>query len=69
MKILYVTFTIPSEKYGGGLVVLQTLNSISQYADIDYVGVDYDENDFEKYDIKIERKINCTPCQGHFEFD
>lgn len=57
MKVLYTSFIKPSEKFGGGLVILQTLSSLSSFAEIDYIGLDYDEEEFKKYGIKINKKM------------
>jgi glycosyltransferase involved in cell wall biosynthesis len=43
MKILYFTFITPSEKFGGGLGVLQTIEALSQIAEVDYVGPQYED--------------------------
>ncbi len=40
MKLLYVTFEAPSEFSGGGLVVKQSIMSLSRHYKIDYLGPD-----------------------------
>lgn len=61
MKVLYFTFIKPSEHFGGGIVVLQSLASLSSFAEIHYVGLDYDEKEFDKYSIKIKKKTILEP--------
>lgn len=59
MRILYVSFIKPSERFGGGLVVLQTLSALSRFAEVDYVGLDFCQDEFEKYNIKL-RNVNIV---------
>lgn len=56
MRLLYVSFIQPSEKFGGGLVVLQTLSTLCKFAEVDYIGLEYDEREFQKYSIKVQEK-------------
>lgn len=52
MDILYVTFEKPSRKSGGGLVVLQSLISLSAHNDIYYIGPEFDIDDFANIKLK-----------------
>lgn len=54
MKILYVSFIKPSEKFGGGLSALQMLSTLSQFAEVDYVGLAFNSEEFEKYNIHLQ---------------
>lgn len=64
MKILYVTFITPSEHFGGGIAILQSLYSLCSFAEVDYVGPEFDINEFQAYGIKpskiflVERNKN-----------
>ena len=58
MKILYFTFNVPSETFGGGICILQSLFSISQFADVDYVGPEFESEELAKYGIKLSN-IYC----------
>lgn len=51
MNILYITFEKPSKKSGGGLVVLQSLISLSDNA-IYYVGPEFDLSEFPNIKLK-----------------
>jgi glycosyltransferase involved in cell wall biosynthesis len=53
MKALCVTFEAPSRKYGGGIGIIQSLMSITGFAEIDYVGPEFDQIEFPK--IKINQ--------------
>lgn len=53
MKILYFTFSVPSETFGGGICILQSLFSICQFADVDYVGPEFDQEELMEYGIKL----------------
>lgn len=64
MRVLYTSFIEPSEKFGGGLVILQTLSSLSSFAEIDYIGLEYDEKEFEKYNIKIDNRVIIKPTNS-----
>ena len=44
MKILYVTFEKPSKYYGGGICIIQSLESIGAFGDIDYIGLPFDKS-------------------------
>lgn len=55
MRVLYITFIEPSEKFGGGIAILQTLRSISKIAIIDYLGIQYDVDAFAKYGIRVDK--------------
>lgn len=59
MRVLYISFIQPSEKFGGGLVVLQTLSTLCKIADIDYIGLEFDKEEFQKYCI-IPHKIEIV---------
>lgn len=51
-RILYFTFLEPTEKHGGGIAILQSLNALCSFADIEYVGPQYDKNELDIYDIR-----------------
>lgn len=55
MRVLYISFIEPSEKFGGGIAILQTLRSISKIAKVDYLGIKYDNETFTKYGIHIDK--------------
>jgi len=61
MRILYVSFIKPSEKFGGGLVILQTLSTLCKIAEIDYIGLDFDYKDFKKYRINPVNNFVVKP--------
>lgn len=52
MRVLYISFIEPSEKFGGGLGILQALRSVSKMTEMDYLGIQYDPETFKKYNIK-----------------
>lgn len=52
MKVLCVTFEAPSRMYGGGLGIIQSLESLSANAEIDYVGPFYQKEEFEKIRVR-----------------
>lgn len=54
MIILAFTFEAPSKLYGGGIGIIQSLSSLSQFAAVDYVGPAYDEKEFSS--IKIRKR-------------
>lgn len=58
IKILYFTFLKPTEKHGGGIAILQSLNALCSFADVEYVGPQYDSSELELYNIK--------PVNSHF---
>ena len=51
-KILYFTFLEPTEKHGGGIAILQSLNALCSFADVEYIGPEYDKREFDLYKIK-----------------
>ncbi len=53
MKVLYNTFIVPTKKFGGGICVLQSLYSLSQCAEIDYIGPKYEKGELESYKIEF----------------
>lgn len=53
MKILYFTFIVPTEKFGGGIAVLQSLYSLCGFADVDYVGPEFQKEELDAYKIKL----------------
>lgn len=61
IRILYFTFIIPSEKFGGGIAALQSLHSLCSFADVDYMGPAYDATEFQAYGIKIKRNYVVKP--------
>ena len=38
MKILAFSFEAPCKLYGGGIGIIQSLSSLCQFAEVDYVG-------------------------------
>lgn len=54
MRLLAFTFEAPSSLYGGGIGIIQSMSSLCQFAEVDYVGPDYDENEFDK--IKTHKR-------------
>ncbi len=52
MRILYITFESPSKFYGGGKAIIQSLESLSAFAEIDYVGLPFDLQSFPQFNIK-----------------
>lgn len=54
MRVLAFTFEAPSFLYGGGIGIIQSMSSLCQFTDVDYVGPDYNENEFIK--IKIHKR-------------
>lgn len=46
MKILAFSFEAPCKLYGGGIGIIQSLSSLCQFAEVDYVGPYFNENDF-----------------------
>lgn len=61
IRILYFTFIIPSEKFGGGIAALQSLHSLCSFADVDYIGPIYDATEFQAYGIKIKKDYVVKP--------
>lgn len=55
MKILAFTFEAPSKLYGGGLGIIQTMASLSAFADVDYVGPHFEQGDFPQ--IKLNNAV------------
>lgn len=53
MKILYVSFLEPSEKFGGGIGILKSLSALCQFADVCYVGPSFNQGEIKKYNIKL----------------
>lgn len=51
-KILYFTFLEPTEKHGGGIAILQSLNALCSFADIEYIGPKYNKEELDLYDIR-----------------
>lgn len=44
MKILYITFEKPSKFYGGGICCAQSLMSLANYGEIDYIGLPFEQD-------------------------
>ena len=61
MRVLYTSFIEASERFGGGLVILQTLSSLSDFSEIDFIGLEYNKEDFKKYKINIAKKKIVHP--------
>lgn len=55
MRILAFTFEAPSKLYGGGLGIIQTMASLSAFAELDYVGPFFEQKDFLQ--IKLHNAI------------
>lgn len=53
IRILYFTFITPTEKFGGGIAVIQSLFSLCSFADVEYIGPEFDSNEFKSYGIKL----------------
>ena len=51
MKILNFTFEAPSRMYGGGIGIIQTLSSLCSFADVTYVGPEFDRDEFPELRI------------------
>lgn len=64
MRVLFITFIRPSSKFGGGISTLQSLKALSECADLDYMGIDYDADEFDSYKIKIVNKYIIHPEQS-----
>lgn len=66
MRVLYVTFESPSRFYGGGRALIQSLESLSGFCEIDYVGLPFDIEEFPQFNIKncyfLKKKKN--PISG-----
>lgn len=54
-RILYFSFITPTERFGGGIGALQSLHSLSSFADVTYVGPEFNQCEFDEYNIKLER--------------
>ena len=54
-KILYFSFITPTERFGGGIGALQSLHSLCSFADVTYVGPEFNQFEFDEYNIKLER--------------
>lgn len=62
MKILEFTFEGPSKWYGGGICVGQSMVSLTCDNDVDYIGPDYDENQYPQ--IKVGKKYILNDDNG-----
>lgn len=66
MRTLYLTFERPSRYYGGGRAIIQSLESISEISEIDYVGLDFDKEEFSHLNLRntwfLRKKKNIFAC-------
>lgn len=53
MKILYFTFIVPSKYFGGGIGVMQSIKSLCQFAEVDYVGPKFNAMELKDYGINL----------------
>ena len=69
MKILAMTFEQPNYKYGGGLGIIQSLTSLTSFADVDYVGPQYNPEEFPNIKVRkqyfLKRSKNIFTCFLH----
>lgn len=69
MKILAMTFEKPNYKYGGGLGIIQSLTSLTSFADVDYVGPQYNPEEFPNIKVRknyfLKRSKNIFTCFLH----
>ena len=56
MKVLEITMIPPDKKSGGGLGIYQSIVSIANNAEVDYIGPEYDEEIFRDVGVRIEKK-------------
>lgn len=69
MRILAMTFEKPNYRYGGGLGIIQSLTSLTSFADVDYVGPEYNPSEFPNIKVKnyyfLNRSKNVFTCFIH----
>ena len=53
-RILYFSFITPTERFGGGIGALQSLHSLCSFADVTYVGPEFNQCEFDEYNIKLK---------------
>ncbi len=54
-RILYFSFITPTEKFGGGIGALQSLYSLCSFADVTYIGPQFNQNEFDRYNIMLKK--------------
>lgn len=66
LRTLYLTFECPSKFYGGGRAIIQSLESLSAFSEIDYVGLEFNRAEFNNFNIRntwfIKKKNHLFAC-------